>query len=126
MALSFCVEMSIRQALCLLLGFLAANPGSAQSLLEETAERKHLELPGHTNLFPSESRNHRFLRDLSSVVDEDVSEGGNCSDIHNQGSRYNGSLCELVREECDDKYELLNYLEFVVCGLGESLQVSYT
>ena len=28
--------------------------------------------------------------------------------------------------ECDGKYELINYLQFVVCDLGEQLQVRWT
>ena len=48
----------------------------------------------------------------------------NCSDIHDPPPQYNNSICDLVLEECDDKYELFNYLEFVMCILGEQTEVS--
>ncbi len=64
--------------------------------------------------------NERFVRDVT----YDMGERENCSNILNPPPQYNGSVCELVLAECDGKYELLNYLNFVTCGLGESLQVS--
>ncbi len=111
--------------LCLILGYTTLGSSSPQNAPKSQVKRL-------VNKFPfiwydeenSEhgATNDRFSRDVTSNLEEE--ERGNCSDIHNLPPKYNGSLCDLVREECDDKYELLNYIEFVVCGLGESLQVS--
>ena len=68
-------------------------------------------------------RGSRTAREVEAYLEEELEERGNCSDINNLHPRYNGSVCEMVLEECGDKYELLNYLRFVTCDLGESLEV---
>ena len=73
---------------------------------------------------PSTSNLFRYVRQT-----DDLEPGfelrENCSDIHEPSPEYNNSMCELVLEECDGKYELFNYLEFVVCILGEQVEVSH-
>ena len=59
---------------------------------------------------------------LHFTLSEDI-DRLNCTDIHHPPNKYNGSSCELVISECDGKYELINYLQFVVCDLSEQLQV---
>lgn len=102
--------------LCLLFVCTAASPSSLNP-------RKLMLHNGDVNSAHSSVTNERFVREVSYDVGE---ERDNCSDIHNPPPQYNNSICELVRAECDGKYELFNYLNLVMCGLGESLQVSDT
>lgn len=45
-----------------------------------------------------------------------------CSLLNEPPSEYN-STCEFIEANCNDEYELLNYLQFVDCHLGPNLRV---
>ncbi len=115
--------------LCLLLGYTSlgsSSPQSARFNPKSLVKRLVSKFPFIYDEDNSDhgATNERFIRDIHVTSNLEQEERGNCSDIHNPPPKYNGSMCELIREECDDKYELFNYLDFVLCGLGESLQVS--
>ncbi len=49
--------------------------------------------------------------------DGDGDENNNCSSIDHVDLNIHNSTCDFVREECDGKYDLFNYLAFAVCDL---------
>ena len=90
-------------------------------LIGAAASQRAAELEGSwSETGPQRSRT---AREVEAYLEEELDERDNCSDINNPPPQYNGSVCEMVLEECEDKYELLNYLRFVTCDLGESLLV---
>ena len=67
----------------------------------------------------------RYERTLYDFIDE-LRE--NCTDIHHPPDNYNSS-CEYIQAECENKYELFNYLDLVMCKLSKakvSLIILYT
>lgn len=68
--------------------------------------------------------NRRWRRELPSTPaaiaadDGDLDSDDNCSSINDYEPSYNSS-CEFVEEQCQDKHELFNYLQFAVCDLGK-------
>ena len=66
-------------------------------------------------------RRHLLSSDLGSASGESINES-ECVDVHNPPPGYNSS-CEYVRKNCQDKHELIPYLEIVMCYLKD-VQVS--
>ena len=68
-----------------------------------------------------EGGSHRHLRDRRSFDLTDERE--NCTDISKPPLEYNDS-CAFVKLECEDKHELIDYLEIAVCHIGLDLKVT--
>ena len=58
------------------------------------------------------------MEDVDTLAADD-SNGNNCTEIKDPPPAPYNDSCEFVKEECDDKYELFNYLKFAVCDLGK-------
>ena len=76
--------------------------------------------PYSTGWTVEEGGSHRHLRDRRSFDLTDERE--NCTDISNPPLKYNDS-CAFVKLECEDKHELIDYLEIAVCHIGLDLKV---
>lgn len=48
----------------------------------------------------------------------------NCSRIYSTSTGYNASRCQFVKENCEAKAHLMNYLAFMMCDLPSSAVVS--
>ena len=48
----------------------------------------------------------------------------NCSRLYDSSNGYNESSCRFVRENCQTKAHLINYLTFMKCDLPTNLKVS--
>ena len=63
------------------------------------------------------TRRHLLSSDLGSASGEPINES-ECEDVHHPPPGYNNS-CEYVRENCQDKHELIPYLEIIMCYLKD-------
>ena len=70
---------------------------------------------------------HRYTReDLNGYRDMDTENMSvwNCSRLYDSSYGYNESSCRFVRDNCQTKAHLINYLTFMKCDLPSNIKVS--
>ena len=86
---------------------------------------KSIRAVAHSNMLGSGARTQQDAcgsTGNSEGCTENCSMSYECSLLHEPPPEYNNS-CDFIKENCDDEYELFNYLQFIDCHLGPNLRV---
>ena len=96
-------------------------------LFQFTSEPDHLEKPSSNVLEVSARSVHLQLHVRQNNADVNIDNRSltlwNCSKLYDSSYGYNASSCKFVRENCEAKAHLMNYLAFMKCDLPSKATV---